>query len=89
LNKFVYSLEFFESIVAFKIDRSLSSLKNKVIYTDGENLNAKDFAHLHDQNIPGSNTTVVRIKNLLKSSRARFKYLVFKINEQILKKYFK
>jgi len=34
LNKFVYSLEFFESIVAFKIDRSLSSLKNKIIYTD-------------------------------------------------------
>jgi hypothetical protein len=89
LNKFVYSLEFFESIVAFKIDRSLSSLKNKVIYTDGENLNAKDYAHLHDQNIPGSNTIVVRIKNILKSFRGNLKYLVFKINEQILKKYFK
>ena len=89
LNKFVYSLEFFESIVAFKIDRSLSSLKNKVIYTDGENLNAKDYAHLHDQNIPGSNTVVVRIKNILKSFRGNPKYLVFKINEQILKKYFK
>jgi hypothetical protein len=89
LNKFVYSLEFFESIVAFKIDRSLCSLKNKVIYTDGENLNAKDYAHLHDQNIPGSNTLVVKIKNLLKSFRGNLKYLVFKINEKILKKYFK
>jgi len=89
LNKFVYSLEFFESIVAFKIDRSLCDLENKVIYTDGENLNAKDYAHLHDQNIPGSNTVVVRIKNLLKSFRGNLKYLVFKLNEQILKRYFK
>ncbi len=89
LNKFIYSIEFFESIVAFNINRTLSKKKNEVIYSSGENLNAKDYAHVHNKNVPGSNTTVIKIKKILKSFRGNLKYLVFKINEQILKKYFK
>ena len=89
LNKYIYSAEFFESIVAFKINKNLCSSKNEVIYSKGENLEHKDFAHLHNQNIPGSNKFVLKIKKILKSFRGNLKYVVFKINEHILKKYFK
>ncbi len=89
LNEYIYSAEFFESIVAFKINKNLCSSKNEVIYSKGENLEHKDFAHLHNQNIPGSNKFVLKIKKILKSFRGNLKYVVFKINEHILKKYFK
>ena len=55
----------------------------------GKNLNAKDYAHLHHTNIPGSNKFVLKIKSFLKSFRGNLKYVVFKINEHISKKYFK
>jgi hypothetical protein len=89
LNKFVYSCEFFEAIVAFKINKSLCKSKNEVIYSKGKNLDAKDYAHLHHTNIPGSNKFVLKIKSFLKSFRGNLKYVVFKINEHISKKYFK
>lgn len=89
LNKFVYSLEFFESIVAFNINSAFCKSKNEVLYSEGQNIDAKDYTHMHDPNIPGSNLIVIRIKKILKSFRGNLKYLVFKINEQILKKYFR
>jgi len=89
LNKFVYSSEFFESIVAFKIDKNLCSSQNEVIFSKGKNLNFKDYAHLHTLEIPGSNKFVLRIKKYLKSFRGNLKYFVFKLNELVLKKYFK
>lgn len=89
LNKFVYSSEFFESIVAFKVDKNLCSSKNEVIFSEGKNLNSKDYAHLHDLKVPGSNKFVLRIKKYLKSFRGNLKYIVFKLNEHVLKKYFK
>jgi len=89
LNRFIYSIEFFESIVAFKINKNLCSSKNEVIFSRGKNLEHKDYAHLHNQNIPGSNKFVLRIKKILKSFRGNLKYVVFKINEHISKKYFK
>ena len=89
LNKFIYSVEFFESIVAFKINKNLCSSKNEVIFSNGKNLEHKDYAHLHNQNIPGSNNFVLKIKKILKSFRGNLKYVVFKINEHISKKYFK
>ena len=89
LNRFIYSVEFFESIVAFKINKNLCSSKNEVIFSKGKNLEHKDYAHLHNQNIPGSNKFVLKIKKILKSFRGNLKYIVFKINEHISKKYFK
>ncbi len=89
LNRFIYSVEFFESIVAFKINKNLCSFKNEVIFSKGKNLEHKDYAHLHNQNIPGSNKFVLKIKKILKSFRGNLKYIVFKINEHISKKYFK
>ena len=89
LNKFVYSSEFFESIVAFKISKILCKSKNEVIYSKGKNLNVKDYAHLHNKYVPGSNQFVLKIKKFLKSFRGNLKFIVFKINEKILRKYFK
>lgn len=89
LNKFVYSAEFFESIVAFNINKVLCEDKNEVIFSKGKNLNSKDYAHLHDEKIPGSNKFVIRVKKVFKSFRGNLKYFVFKINEFVSKKYFK
>lgn len=89
LNKYIHSMEVFESIVAFKIDRGLCEIKNEVLYNRGQNLNFKDYAHVHDPIIPGSNKFVVLIKNLYPKFRGTLKYFVFKLNERLLKKFFK
>jgi hypothetical protein len=89
LNKFIYSIEFFESIVAFNINKDLCNLNNEVIFSKGKNLDHKDYAHLHNEDIPGSNKFVLKVKKILKSFRGNLKYIVFKINEHISKKYFK
>tara|TARA_Y100000590_G_C15650198_1_gene988434 strand:+ start:338 stop:1165 length:828 start_codon:yes stop_codon:yes gene_type:complete len=89
LNKFIHSMEIFESIVAFKVNRDLCKSKNEVLYNSGENLELKDYAHIHDPKIPGSNKFVVFIKKLYPKFRGTLKYFVFKINERILKKFFK
>ena len=89
LNKFIYSVEFYESIVAFNINKYLCSSNNEVIFSNGKNLDHKDYAHLHNKDIPGSNKFVLEVKKFLKSFRGNLKYFVFKINEHISKKYFK
>ncbi len=40
-------------------------------------------------NIPGSNKFILKIKKIFKFFRGNFQYLVFKLNEIELKKYFK
>ena len=89
LNKYIYSMEIFESIVAFKIDRNLSNIKNEVIYNKGQNFELKDYAHIHDPSIQGSNKFVVFIKKIYPKFRGTLKYFVFKMNERLLKKFFK
>ena len=89
LNKYVFSMEFFEAIVAFNIDRNLCNSKNEVLYTKGENIDAKFYSHIQNENIPGSNRFVLRLKKIFKYARSDFKYIVFKINEHISKKFFK
>ena len=89
LNKYVSSMEFFEAIVAFNIDRNLCNSKNEVLYTKGENIDAKFYSHIQNENIPGSNRFVLRLKKIFKYARSDFKYIVFKINEHISKKFFK
>jgi len=89
LNKYVSSINFFEAIVAFNIDRNLCKSINEVLYSSGKNIKAKDYAHIHSENVPGSNKFIIMIKKILKSARSNFKYVVFKINEYQSKKYFK
>ena len=75
----------FTFIVAFKINKELCKSRNEALYNNGKNLELKDFAHIHDPKIPGSNNIVVFIKKLFPRFRGTFKYLVFKINENIVK----
>ncbi len=89
LNKYIHSVEIFESIVAFKISESLCKIENEVLYNKGKNFELKDYAHIHDPNTPGSNKLVVFIKNLFPKFRGTLKYFVFKLNERLLKRFFK
>jgi len=89
LNKNVYSVEFFEAMVAFNINKELCKIENEVLYSKGKNIEVRDYAHVHNKNVPGSNKFVVNIKKFFKKARSNFKYIVFKINESISKKYFK
>ena len=89
LNEYIYSIEFLESFVSFKIDRKLCKIKNEVLRNKGYNILAKDLSHQHHENLPGSNKFVLKYKKFHKSFRGNLKYIVFKINEYISKKYFK
>lgn len=89
LNKSVFSVEFFEAIVAFNINKKLCKIENEVLYSKGKNIEVRDYAHVHNKNVPGSNKFVVNIRKFLKKARSNFKYIVFKINESVSKKYFK
>jgi len=89
LNKSAFSVEFFEAIVAFNINKELCKIENEVLYSKGKNIEVKDYAHVHNKNVPGSNKFVVNIRKFLKKARSNFKYIVFKINESVSKKYFK
>ena len=89
LNEYIYSIEFFESLVSFKIDRKLCKIKNEVLRNKGYDILAKDLSHQHHENLPGSNKFVLKYKKFHKSFRGNLKYIVFKINEYISKKYFK
>ena len=89
LNEYIYSIEFFESLASFKIDRKLCKIKNEVLRNKGYDILAKDLSHQHHENLPGSNKFVLKYKKFHKSFRGNLKYIVFKINEYISKKYFK
>jgi hypothetical protein len=89
LNRFVYSLEFFEAFVVFKINKKLCDNKNEVIYNKGIDIFSKDLTHVQDVNVPGGNKIVLKLKKFFKFFKGNFQYLVFKINEIDLKKYFK
>ena len=76
LNKYLYSLEFFESIVAFKIDQK-KYFENYTIKNQGKFYDIKDLRHNNKS-------------TLQKLLRFKFiKYLIERFNELKLKKYFK
>ena len=76
LNKYIYFLEFFESIVAFNIDQK-KCFENYTIKNQGKFHDIKDLRH-NDRS------------TLQKLLRFKFiKYFIEKFNELKLKKYFK
>ena len=76
LNKYVYSLEFFESIVAFKIDQK-KCFENYKTKNEGKFHDIEDFRY-HEKSTP---TALLRNKFI--------RYFIEKFNELKLKKYFK
>tara|TARA_B100000965_G_scaffold214815_1_gene179603 strand:- start:88 stop:918 length:831 start_codon:yes stop_codon:yes gene_type:complete len=89
LNEYIYSAEFFESFVAFHVNRKMCEIKNEVLRNKGHDIKVEDLTHQQRDSIPGSNQFVIKFKKIHKSFRGNFKYLVFKINEYISKKFFK
>lgn len=89
LNNYIFSIEFFESMVAFNINQKMC-LTNKVVQNNGKNINAEDMTHqISSQNIYNTDSLLVRIKNKFKFLKMNFTYLVFLINQKKLKKFFK
>jgi len=76
LSKYVYSLEFFESIVAFKIDQT-KCIENYMIKNAGKFHNIEDYRHYKKSTL----SALLRYKFI--------RYFIEKFNELKLKKYFK
>jgi len=76
-------------LLFFKINKKLCDNKNEVIYNKGIDIFSKDLTHVQDVNVPGGNKIVLKLKKFFKFFKGNFQYLVFKINEIDLKKYFK
>ncbi|MDC1169972.1 hypothetical protein OAT35_01210 [Candidatus Pelagibacter sp.] len=97
LNDYVHSIEFFESIVVFKIDRKLCGF-NKVITNNKKNFNHEDLRYGFKKKI-FKNTKIESIKNFLKKFKILNKinhfFFITKIrrfnnvNSSKMKKYFK
>ncbi len=82
LNSYIYSSEFFESIVCHKINRKLC-LENEEINNKKKNLNYKELRYKLDKN-----SFFYKIKKLFKLN-TNFTYLFFLINSIKSKKFFK
>ena len=82
LNKYIYSIQNFESITVFNVDRKLSMI-NKEIRNNKLSTNPKEFRSKLKKN-----SFLWKVKNLL-SIKSNFTYLIFLINSLKLKNFFK
>ena len=82
LNKFIYSVENFESIISFKINRPLCK-SNKVITNAGKNIEPVEFRAELNQS-----SYLYRLKKLFKT-RSNLTYINFLINSVKSIKFFK
>ena len=86
LRKLVYSYQFFESIVVFKVDRT-KSYENYIIKNSGKDYGVKDLA------FEGNEINIKSLKKILKKIPIirlnKFtNFLKNKINNKAVKKYF-
>ena len=82
LNKYIYSIQNFESIVSYKINRKLCKT-NIEIRNAKKSTDPKEFRSQLDKN-----SLLYKIKNLL-NTKSNFTYLAFIINSIKSKKFFK
>ena len=89
LNKYIFSMEFFESIVCLNINQEMC-LKNQVVQNSGKNIHARDMTHqIFSQKSIDNDNFLVRLKKRFKFIKMNFTYLIFLINQKKLKKFFK
>jgi hypothetical protein len=86
LNRYIYSVQFFESIVAFEIDKKKCNLNNLIS-------NAGQDSKISDLTWEGNEIKIKKIKNFLKNVPfIRFNkftnYIKNKVNNKTIKKYF-
>ena len=89
LNKFIYSIEYFESIVCFKINRKKCTLNIRK-NNDGKKIDVVDYRH-HD--VEKKINSMIKSKNYLLVLLSRFlikinKYFLQKKNQNKIKNYF-
>ena len=82
LNKYIYSIQNFESIISYKINRKLCKT-NIEIRNAKKSTDPKEFRSQLDKN-----SLLYKIKNLL-NTKSNFTYLAFIINSIKSKKFFK
>jgi len=82
LNKYIYSIQNFESISVFNINRELSKI-NKEIRNNKISTNPKEF-----RTSLSKDSFFFKIKNLFKT-KTNFTYLIFLINSFKLRNFFK
>lgn len=81
LNKFIYKIQFFESIVCFDINRKLCS-ENRLISNHKKSTNPNEFRSLLDKN-----SLLYKLK-IFFNLKTNFTFIKFIINSFKLKKYF-
>ena len=87
LSNYIYSVQTFESIVAFKINRSKCNF-NKLIANKGINHKIMDFAWVgNDLNVNSLKKIFLFIKPIIRLNKLT-KFLKNKINNKIISKYF-
>jgi len=82
LNKYIYSIQNFESITVLNINRKLSKI-NKEIRNNKISTNPKEFRATLNKN-----SFFYKIKNFL-NTKTNFTYLIFLINSLKLRNFFK
>tara|TARA_B100000787_G_C16130055_1_gene266901 strand:+ start:152 stop:952 length:801 start_codon:yes stop_codon:yes gene_type:complete len=82
LNKYIHSIEFYESIVAYKINRKLCKT-NKLLSNSKKTTHPKEF-----RNTLKENGFFYKIKKIL-NTKSHFTYIIFLINSFKSKKFFK
>ena len=87
LNKFVYSIEFFESIVAFKVDRNLCN-ENKFLMNNGTDENIADFTFESDFSIFKNKFPYLYKFKLFRKILRIYSRLLTNNRSKSLKKYF-
>tara|TARA_B110000503_G_C7080603_1_gene384967 strand:+ start:469 stop:1269 length:801 start_codon:yes stop_codon:yes gene_type:complete len=83
LSKYIYSINFYESIVCFQINRKLCK-KNKMVVNNKCSSNPEDY-----RNFIANNTFFYKIKKLFYLKKINFTYLIFLINSIRLRNFFK
>jgi 23S rRNA U2552 (ribose-2'-O)-methylase RlmE/FtsJ len=92
-SKYVYAIEFFESIVVFKIDRK-KTIKNLEVANSGINYNIKDLRHTENKQIMHLKEKIFffqkffLIKEIILFLRLIISFLRKNINNKKIKKYF-
>ena len=82
LNKYIYSIQNFESITVFNINRKLSKM-NKEVRNDKKSTNPKEFRAMLSKN-----SFFYKIKNFFRT-KTNFTYFIFLINSFKLRNFFK
>ena len=89
LNKYIFSIEFFESLVCFNVDKKLC-VENIVVKNTGINIDVQDMTHkINNLHSVINKTFFGKLKSKISFFKGNFTYIIFLLNQLKLKKFFK